>query len=111
VVPTRHGGRNGVRHENHEKICTRIFKRCQKAGKNGKAKLLDEYAQTLGYNRDYLAHLLANWGKTRYALVDDKPVKLVAKAPAKGRQKAPGSKKQGRLEIYPKTFVNVLSEI
>ena len=44
-------------------------------------------------------------------MVDGKPVKLVAKAPVKGRQKAPGSKKPGRPEIYPKAFVNVLSEI
>ena len=76
-----------------KKINARIFKRCQKAGKKGKAKLLDKYAQTLGYNRDYLAHLPANWGKTSYALVDGKPLKLAAKAAAKGRQKASVSKK------------------
>lgn len=39
------------------KICNELFRRYQKAGKKGKKKLLDEYAKTLGYNRDYLAHL------------------------------------------------------
>ena len=43
--------------------------------------------------------------------MDGKPVKLVAKAPAKGRQKVPGSEKRGRAETYPKAFVKVLSEI
>ena len=50
--------------ETRKKICGKIFKRYQKAGKKGKAHILDEYSQTLGYNRDYLARLLSNWGKT-----------------------------------------------
>ena len=95
----------GLDMKTRKKISARIFKRYQKAGKKGKAKLLDEYAQTLGYNRDYFAHLLANWGKTRYAMVDGKVVKLVAKVPVKGRQKAPRSKKRGRPETYPQAFV------
>ncbi|MCL2382522.1 MAG: hypothetical protein FWC64_13200 [Treponema sp.] len=41
-------------------ICAEIFSRYQKARKKGKAKILEEYAQTLGYNRDYLAHPLRN---------------------------------------------------
>ena len=101
----------GLDMKTRKKICAVIFKRYQKAPKKGKAKLLDEYVETLGYNRDYLANLLTNWGKTRYALVDGKPVKFVAKAPSKARQKASGGKKAGRTETYDKAFVKVLSDI
>jgi len=34
-------------------ICKRIPKSYQKAAKKGKAKILDEYAPMLEYNRDY----------------------------------------------------------
>ena len=101
----------GLDMKTRKKICGEIFRRYQKAGKKGKAKLLDEYAQTLGYNRDYFAHLLTNWGKTRYALVGGKHVKFVAKTPVKARQKVLGGKKTGRPETYTKAFVKVLSDI
>jgi len=71
----------GLDMKTRKKICSRIFKRYQKAG------------------------------KTRYAIVDGKPVKSIGKVPAKGHKKAPGSKKTGRPEIYTKAFVKVLSEI
>jgi hypothetical protein len=38
----------------------------KRPAKKGRGKLLDEYTVTLGYNRDYLAHILSNWGKTLY---------------------------------------------
>ena len=91
-----------------KKICGSIFKRYQKASKKGKVKMLDEYASLLEYNRDYLAHLLANWGKTRYVLCGGKSVKYVAKPPVQGPQKASGSKKTGRPEKYHKAFLTVL---
>lgn len=94
-----------------KKIFGQIYKRYQKAGKKGKGKLLDEYAKTLEVNRDYLAHLLTNWGKTRYAVSNGKPVKFTAKPPVKGRQKATGGKKTGRPEKYNIAFVEALSEI
>jgi hypothetical protein len=93
-----------------KKICTKIYKRYQKAGKKGRGKILDEYAQTLEYNRDYLAHLLTNWGKTRYAHSGGKTVRLIAKEPAKGRKNASG-KKTGRPEKYHKVFVDTLKDI
>ena len=99
----------GLDMKTRRKICARLYRRYQKAGKKDKAKILDEYAPMLGHNRDYLAHLLANWGKTRYALCGGKPVKYVAKPPVQGRRKAPGSKKTGRPEKYHKAFVTVLS--
>jgi hypothetical protein len=92
-----------------KKICGKIFRRYQKACKKDKAKILDEYAQLLGHNRDYLAHLLANWGKTRYALSGGKSVKYIAQPPVKAPYKAPMGKKSGRPEKYHKAFVTVLS--
>jgi hypothetical protein len=94
-----------------KKICGELFRRYQKAQKKGKAKILDEYAVTLGYNRDYLAHLLTNWGKTRYALSGGKTVKYIAKPPVQGRYKASTGKKTGRPEKYDKDFVKILASI
>ena len=101
----------GLDMKTRKKICAEIFKRYQKAKKKDKAKILDEYAETLGYNRDYLASLLTNWGKTRYALSQGKSVKYVAKPSGKGRNKAPKSIKTGRPEKYHKTFVKTLSDL
>ena len=101
----------GLDMKTRKKICEEIYRRYQKAGKKGKAAILDEYAPTLGYNRDYLAHLLTNWGKIRYAHLNGKPVKYVAKPPAKSRSKAPGSKKAGRPARYHAAFVAVLTAI
>jgi len=97
--------------ETRKKVCGKIFKRYQKAGKKGKALILQEYAPTLGYNHDYLAHLLANWGKTRYAISNGKSVKYIAKPPVKSRQKTPGSNKTGRPVTYHQAFVKVLAAI
>jgi hypothetical protein len=94
-----------------KKICGRIFKRYQKAGKKGKAKMLDEYAPLPGYNRGYLARALANWGKTRYALSGGKLVKYTAKPAVKGRRKASAGKKTGRPEKYHAAFVKALTDI
>jgi len=101
----------GLDMKTKKKICGKIYKRYQKAGKKGKAKILDEYSKTLEYNRDYLAHILANWGKTCYALSGGKAVKLVAQQPVKGRQRAASGKKTGRPETYNKAFVSALKDI
>ena len=101
----------GLDMKTKKKICGAIYRRYQKAGKKGKAQILDEYVQTLKYNRDYLAHLLANWGKTRYAVSKGKTVKYIAQEPAKGRQKACGDTKTGRPEKYTKAFLTVLKDI
>jgi hypothetical protein len=101
----------GLGMKTRKKVCGRIFKRYQQAGKKDKKRILDEHAQTLGLNRDYLAHLLTNWGKTRYALSGGKSVKYVAKPVVKGRNKAPGGAKAGRPEKYNATFVEVLNAV
>jgi hypothetical protein len=88
-----------------------IYKRYQKTSKKGKAQILDEYAPMLGHNRDYLTHLLTNWGKTQYALSNGKPVNYIAKPPVQGSYKAPGSTKTGRPEKYHMAFVKILSDL
>jgi hypothetical protein len=101
----------GLDMKTRKKICAAIFKRYQKSRKKDKGKILDEYAQTLGLKRDYLAHLLTNWGKTRYATSGGKPIKFTAKPHVKGRLDASTGKKTGRPEKYHKAFVKVLTEI
>ena len=101
----------GLDMKTKKKICGKIYKQYQKAGKKGKAKILDEYSKTLEYNRDYLAHLLTNWGKTCYGLSGGKAVKLVAKQPVKGRHKPAAGKKTGRPETYNKAFASALKDI
>ena len=91
-----------------KKICEKIYKRYQKAGKKNKGKLLNEYALSLDLNRDYLAHLLTNWGKKRYAVLQGKKVVFVAKEPIKSRCDASKGKKTGRPEKYHQAFVKVL---
>jgi len=101
----------GLDMKTRKKICGRIYRRYQKAGKKGKAKILDEYALTLEYNRDYLAHLLSNWGKTKYAVKAGKTVKYIAKPPVKSRRKGHEGKKTGRPEKYHKAFVRALTDL
>jgi hypothetical protein len=52
----------GLDMKDKERICGQIAKLYQKTGKNDKGKILDEYTETLGYNRDYIAHILSNCG-------------------------------------------------
>src|SRR5215510_8163447 len=103
--------RMGLDMKTRKKICAEIYRKYQKAEKKKKGRILDEYSETLALNRDYLAHLLSNWGKTRYALQDGKPVKYTAKPLVKGRHKAPVGKKTGRPEKYDKAFVKTLKII
>ena len=101
----------GLDMKTKKKICKEIYRRYQKAEKKGKAKILDEYSKTLGYNRDYLAHLLTNWEKIRYSVIGGKSVKYVAKEPKKGHKKAQKGKRTGRPEKYGKVFFEVLKDI
>jgi hypothetical protein len=95
-----------------KKICGEIAPRYQKTGKKGRGKLLDEYTVTLGYNRDYLAHILSNWGKTRYVRAEGKTVKIIATpAPQRGRKAtACTGRKQGRKPKYQGAAFTALLE-
>ena len=97
----------GLGMKSGRKVCGQIYRPYQKAGKKGRGKILDGYAQTLGMNRDYLAHKLTNRGGMRYGIVNGK----AAKEPLKGRRKAAGGKKRGRPEKYDKGFVKVLEAV
>jgi len=101
----------GLDMKTKKKICKEIYRRYQKARKKDKAKILNEYSRTLDYNRDYLAHILANWEKIRFSFVDGQSVKYVAKEPVKRRQEPHKGKKTGRPEKYNKAFIKVLIEI
>jgi len=88
-----------------KKALTReISKRYQKAEKKEKTKILNELVKTTGYNRKYILHVLANWGKTATVNVNEKTVKLTA-SPGKRR------KGGGRKPKYSEDFVTVLRKI
>ena len=101
----------GLDMKSRRKVCEQIYRRYQKASKKGRGKILDEYTQTLGMNRDYLAHKLTNWGRKRYGTLNGEAVKFIAKEPVKGCHKAAGGKKRGRPEKYNKAFVRVLEAV
>jgi hypothetical protein len=86
----------GLDMKDNKKVCGEIARRYRQADKKGRGKLLDEYTVTLSYNRDYLAHILSNWGKTLYAGVDGKPVKIIAKPAVKRSGKASKTASTGR---------------
>ena len=81
-----------------------VSKRYQQAGKKEKTRILDELVKTTNYNRKYILHILANWGKTTTITLNRKAVKLKA-APGKRR------KGGGRKPIYSGEFVVVLRKI
>ncbi|MDR2633311.1 MAG: transposase, partial [Treponema sp.] len=104
----------GLDMNDKKKVCAEIARRYRKADKKGRGELLDEYTVTLGYNRDYLAHILSNWGKIRYARIDGKPVKIIAQAAPRCGRKAlktasPG-RKQGRRPKYQGAAFKALLE-
>ncbi|MDR2143514.1 MAG: transposase, partial [Treponema sp.] len=53
-------------------------RRYQGASKKEKTKILDEFVAITDYNRDYAAHLLTTWGKSRVIFLDGKAAKLTA---------------------------------
>jgi hypothetical protein len=71
-------------------ITREVAKRYRKARKKDKAKMLDEFVQTTGYNRNYAAWALRNWGWEigRYLKNGDKIV-LVKDPRLKKQRKKP----------------------
>lgn len=61
--------------------------RYRQATKKGKAKILDEFTKTTGYNRTYSCHLLSTWGKARYHIVDGKRVRFIVGKPRKPKKR------------------------
>jgi hypothetical protein len=88
-----------------KKALTReISKRYQKAQKKEKTGILNELVKTTGYNRKYVLHVLANWGKTAAIRMDGEMVSLTAR-PRKRR------KGGGRKPKYSGDFVTLLRKI
>jgi len=88
-----------------KKALTReVSKRYQKAEKKEKAVILNELVKTTGYNRKYVVHVLANWGKTSAVNMNGETVRLTA-SPHKRR------KGGGRKPKYSGDFIIVLRKI
>jgi hypothetical protein len=81
------------------------YKRYQKGSKKEKGKILDDLVGATGQNRDYLAHVLANYGKTRYGVIEGKRVKFVS---GKGKKRRSGG---GRPKQYDERFVKTLEKL
>jgi hypothetical protein len=84
------------------------YKAYQKASKKQRGVILDDLAGAIGGNRDYLAHVLARYGKARYIRLDGKPVRLVAKDLRKGRHQ---TNRGGRPKVYDQEFVSLLKRL
>jgi hypothetical protein len=88
-----------------KKALTReISKRYQKAERKEKTEILNELVKTTGYNRKYVLHVLANWGKTAAVNIDGKTIKLTA---SQGKRRKGG----GRKPKYTGGFVTALRKI
>jgi hypothetical protein len=88
-----------------KKALTReVSKRYQQAGKKEKTGILNELVKITEYNRKYLTHILANWGKTTTVRVEGKTVKL---------QGSPRKRKKGggRKPVYTEECIRVLRNI
>jgi hypothetical protein len=94
----------GLSMQEKQALTREISKRYQKAGKKEKAAILDELVKTTGYNRKYVLHVLANWGKTTVVRTGGETARLTA-APRK-RHKGGGRKSK-----YSGGFVTVLRTI
>jgi hypothetical protein len=67
-----------------------ISKRYQKAEKKEKTEILNELVKTTGYNRKYVLHVLANWGKTAAVSIGGKTARLTS---SPGKRRKGGGKK------------------
>jgi len=94
----------GLSMQEKKALTNEISKRYQKAGKKEKTEILNELVKTTGYNRKYILHVLANWGKTSVVRMDGKAVRLKA-SPNKRR------KGGGRKPKYTGDFIIVLRAI
>ena len=94
----------GLTMQEKKSLTREISKRYQKAGKKEKTGILNELVKTTGYNRKYILHVLANWGKITTVSLSGKTVRL--KASPKKRRKG-----GGRKPIYTDEFTAVLRAI
>nr|AGS54368.1 integrase domain protein [uncultured bacterium contig00015] len=94
----------GLTMQEKKALTGEVSKRYQKAGRKEKTKILDELVENTGYNRKYILHVLANWGKTATVRLKGKTARLKAC----GRKRRKGG---GRKPKYTGEFVVVLRRI
>ena len=94
----------GLSMQEKKALTREISKRYQKAEKKEKTEILNELVKTTGYNRKYVLHILANWGRTVVASIDGKTAKVTA-SPGKRR------KGGGRKPKYSGDFAIALRRI
>ena len=94
----------GLSMQEKKALTGEISKRYQKAEKKEKTEILNELVKTTGYNRKYVLHVLANWGKTTAVSIGGKTARLTA-SPGKRR------KGGGRKPKYSGGFVTALRKI
>jgi hydrogenase maturation factor len=61
----------GLSMQEKKALTREVIKRYQRAGKKEKTEILNELVKTTGYNRKYVLHVLANWGKTVAIRIDE----------------------------------------
>jgi hypothetical protein len=94
----------GLTMQEKKALTREISKRYQKAEKKGKTDILDELVKTTGYNRKYILHVLANWGKTTTVRMSGETIRL--KVSPRKRKKG-----GGRKPVYTDEFAAVLRAI
>jgi len=94
----------GLTMQEKKSLTREISKRYQKAGKKEKTGILNELVKTTGYNRKYILHVLANWGKTTTVRMPGETIRL--KASPKKRRKG-----GGRKPVYTDEFAAALRAI
>ena len=90
------------------KLSTSVAKRYRGAGKKEKGRILEEFVASAGYNRDYAAHLLSNWGRAHYLTSGKDELRLVA-----GREprRTAGKHAGGRPRTYDEAAIGSLRAI
>ena len=84
-----------------KKLSNTIAKRYRSASKKEKGRILEEFVASTGYNRDYAAHLLSNWGRSHYLSFEEEEIRLVAGR----RQKCAKKHAGGRPSTYDEATI------
>jgi len=62
--------------------------RYRKANKKDKQNILDEFTRTTGYHRKYAIHMLSNWGREKFRMVEGRSIRFIVGKPTT-RKKRP----------------------
>jgi hypothetical protein len=95
----------GLKLSEKKALTVEVAVRYRKAEKKEKGIILAEFTKDTGYNRKYAIHILNRLGKTKYARVDGKLVKMVATHEKKRR------KGGGRKAVYGPEVIEALRKV